>query len=62
MTNDYTFSIIAEQRRQEFAAEAANDRLVRIATAGRTPWRRRLARTLSWNGSRRLTALRQAAH
>ena len=32
MTNDYMFSIIAEQRRKEFAAEAANDRLVRLAT------------------------------
>jgi hypothetical protein len=43
MTNDYSYSIIAEQRRQEFAAEAAHDRLVRIATADRTPWWRRLA-------------------
>jgi hypothetical protein len=51
MTNDYAFSIIAEQRRQEFAAEAANDRLARIATAGRTPWWRRLAHTLTWSGT-----------
>jgi hypothetical protein len=62
MTNDYVFSIIAEQRRQEFAAEAANDRLARIATAGRTSWRRRLAHTLNWKGTRPLTTLRQGAH
>ena len=29
--------ILAEQRRQDFAAEAANDRLARLATADRTP-------------------------
>ena len=38
MTNDYTFSILAEQLRQDFAAEAADDRLARIATADRAPW------------------------
>ena len=62
MTNDYTFSILAEQRRQEFAAEAANDRLARIATADRTPWWRRLAHTFTWNGTKPLTTLRQGAH
>ena len=46
MTNDYTISIIAEQRRQDFAAEAANDRLARIATTGRTPWWRRVGKAL----------------
>jgi hypothetical protein len=46
MTNDYTFSILAEQRRQDFAAEAANDQLVRFAIAGRPSWWRRLARTM----------------
>ena len=61
MTNDYTFSIIAEQRRQEFAAEATNDRLARIATAGRKPWWRRLAHSLNWRGTRPLTTLRQGA-
>jgi hypothetical protein len=60
MTNDYTFSILAEQGRQEFAAEAANDRLVRIATADRAPWWRRLVHTRS--ATRPLTPLRQGAH
>ena len=46
MTNDYAFSIIAEQHRQDLMAEAANDRLVRIATAGRPSWWRQLARTM----------------
>ena len=62
MTNDYTFSILAEQRRQDFAAEATNDRLARIATADRAPWWRRLARTLAWSGNKPLTTLRQGAH
>ena len=39
--NDYTLSIITEQRRQDFMAEAANHRLVKLATADRTPWWRR---------------------
>jgi hypothetical protein len=46
MSNDYITAILAEQRRQDFAAEAANDRLARIATAGRAPWWLRLGRTL----------------
>ena len=62
MTNDYMFSILAEQRRQDFAAEAANDRLVRIATAGRTPWWRQLANIHIRNGNRRLTTVHQSAH
>ena len=46
MINDYSISILTEQRRQDFMAEAANDRLARIATAGRPSWWRRLARTI----------------
>ena len=47
MINDYSISIFTEQRRQDFMAEAANDRLARLATAGRRPsWWRRLARTM----------------
>ncbi len=46
MNTDYTYSILAEQRRQDFAAEAANDRLARIATADRTSWWHRLGRSL----------------
>ena len=62
MTSDYTFSILAYQRRQDFAAEAANDRLVRIATAGRAPWWRRLANIHIRSGNRRLTTVHQSAH
>jgi hypothetical protein len=62
MTNDYTFSILAEQRRQEFAVEAANDRLARIATADRAPWWRRLVHTHTRSATRPLTTLRQGAH
>ena len=44
-TNDYSFQIIADQRRQDLFAEAANDRLVRLATADRTSlWQRILHR------------------
>jgi hypothetical protein len=44
-TNDYSFQIIADQHRQDLYAEAANDRLARLATADRTPlWRRILHR------------------
>ena len=46
MNNDYIISILAEQRRQDFIDEATNDRLARIATAGRPSWWRRLARTM----------------
>ena len=44
--NDYTLSILTEQRRQDFMAEAANDRLARLATADRTPWWRRAGQAL----------------
>ena len=44
--NDYTLSILTEQRRQDFMAEAANDRLVKLATADRTPWWRRVGQAL----------------
>ena len=42
MTTDYSYSILVAQRQQEFAAEAAADRLARTANAGRTPWWRSL--------------------
>jgi hypothetical protein len=43
--NDYSFQIITDQRRQDLYAEAANDRLARLATADHTPlWRRILHR------------------
>ena len=46
MNTDYSFSILAEQRRQDFIAEATNDHLARIATADRRSWWLRLGRTL----------------
>ena len=42
MINDYSISILAKQRRQDFMAEAANDRLAHLATANRTSWWRRV--------------------
>ena len=47
MINDYSISILAEQRRQDFIAEATNERLARIATADRTPWWRRVGHALN---------------
>ena len=47
MNNDYLFSIIAEQRRQDLIAEAANNRLAHLATADRTPWWRRVGHTVT---------------
>ena len=47
MNNDYLFSIIAKQRRQDLIAEAANNRLARLAAANRTPWWRRVGHTLT---------------
>lgn len=41
---DYSYSILVRQRHEEFAAEAATDRLARLAarSTGRTPWWHRL--------------------
>ena len=47
MNNDYLFSIIAQQRRQDLIAEAANNRLAHLATANRTPWWRRVGHTVT---------------
>ena len=48
MNTDYSYSILIDQRRQDFAAEAAADRLARLAgrSTGRTPWWHRLGRSL----------------
>jgi hypothetical protein len=64
MNNDYSITILAEQRRQDFAAEAANDRLARIATADRPSWWLRLGRSLlpSSTVTTALTASHRAAH
>ena len=53
--NDYTYSIITEQHRQDLLAEAANDRLAKLATAERTPWWRRAGQALIPVGSQVLT-------
>ena len=42
LTNDYTVQLLAVQKSIELRAEADNDRLARIALAGRQPWWRRL--------------------
>jgi hypothetical protein len=47
MNNDYLFSIIAKQRRQDLIAEAANNRLAHLATANRMPWWRRVEHVLT---------------
>ena len=40
--NDYAVKMIADQRQHDFQAEAANERLARIARAHRVGWWRRL--------------------
>ena len=46
MNTDYSIAILAEQRRQEFAAEATNDHLAHLVTADRPSWWLRLGRSL----------------
>jgi hypothetical protein len=46
MNTDYSFSILSEQHRRDLMAEAANDRLAKLATADRTPWWRRVGQAL----------------
>jgi hypothetical protein len=45
--NDYSVKIIAEQRQRDFQAEAANERLARVALGERQVWWRRLRRTFA---------------
>jgi hypothetical protein len=59
--NDYTIQILTEQRRQDFAAEAANDRLARLATADRPSWWHRLGSALLPSSSP-LTGRHRVAH
>lgn len=42
LNNDYIIQTLTTQRVSELHAQAANDRLARIATQGRLPWWRRL--------------------
>jgi len=41
ITNDYMIRILAQQHHDDLVAEAANDRLVRIARSGRPSRRQR---------------------
>ena len=40
--NDYSVKMMADQRQRDFQAEAANERLARIARNGHQVWWRRL--------------------
>jgi hypothetical protein len=63
MNNDFSIAILAEQRRQDLVAEAANDRLARIATADRASWWHRVGRTLLPKSTvPALTAQHRVAH
>lgn len=63
MNNDYTITILAEQRRADLMAEAAQDHLANLAREGRTPsWRRLLDRVLSGAEGRRGRPLATAQH
>jgi hypothetical protein len=62
-TNDYAFHIIFDQHRQDLYAEAANDRLARLATADRAPlWRRILHRHAVTVQPKPLLTAHHAAH
>jgi hypothetical protein len=60
--NDYIVHILAEQRRQDFTAEAANHRLARLATADRTSWWHRLGESLTPKPTHTLVARHRVAH
>lgn len=60
MSNDYTIALLAQQRQQDFADEAAQDRLARLATADRTPWWSRLVHAVRPRPAR--TARPRGAH
>ena len=62
MINDYTVHILAEQRRQDLTAEAASDRLARLATADRTSWWHRLGEALTPEPNHTLVARHRVAH
>jgi hypothetical protein len=63
INSDYTISILAEQRRADLMAEAAQDRLAKLAHEGHTPtWRRLLARVHGGAEGRRSHALATGQH
>ena len=61
MINDYTVHLLAEQRRQDLLAEAADHRLANLATADRTPWWHWLGEALP-RPTRTLVARHRVAH
>ena len=62
MINDYTVHLLAEQRRQDLTAEAASDRLARLATADRTSWWHRLGDALLPKPTPTVTVRHRVAH
>ena len=63
MNSDFTYTIIAEQRRTDLMAEAAQDRLAKLALEGRTPtWRRLLDRVRRGSQRRPARPLATAQH
>ena len=67
MNSDFTYTILAEQRRADLMAEAAQDRLATLAIEGRTPSRRRLLDRVHRGSQRRrgrplATAQHRVAH
>ena len=63
MNSDFTYTILAEQRRADLMAEAAQDRLAKLAREGRTPtWRRLLNRVHRGSEARRGRPLATAQH
>lgn len=53
LNNDYITRILVDQRQREFRAEAANDRLARIAQGDRAPWWLRLLESLYIRATKR---------
>jgi hypothetical protein len=51
LINDYTYQVMTDQRKRDFARVAENDTRVRLALSGRQSW---LRRVLSRRGQRRI--------
>lgn len=63
INSDFTYTVLAEQRREDLMAEAANDHLAKLALEGRTPtWRRLLGRLHRRSEADRSHALATAQH
>ncbi len=61
--SDFSFAIIAEQRRMDLMAEADQDRLATLALEGRTStWRRLLERVRRGSEGRPASTLATAQH